>query len=457
MVDLLKSRRFAKTSPASWLASQGKAKQSEWFDGLTEEEIAAIPHWWDFWARPEQRIPSGDWQIWLVKAGRGAGKTRIGAEWIRKHAEDPDQAGSRFALVARTAADIRSVVVEGESGILAVSDPQWRPTYEPSKRRLTWPNGTQAETFTADEPDQLRGPQHHKAWADELAAWKGLKAKAEDNPWDQLMFGLRLGDNPQCVATTTPRPKKLIRELMADPMCVVTHGSTYDNIGNLAKAFAQRILAKYEGTTAGRQEIMGELIDQLPGALWWHSMIDEHRVRTAPDLVRIAVGVDPSVTSKETSNECGIVVAGKGPGAVPHFYVLSDRSLIATPKNWAGEAISALDEYDADRIIAEVNNGGDLVEETIRNIDADTPYSAVRASRGKLTRAEPISALYEQGRVHHVGGFDELEDQMCNYLPGDDSPDRMDALVWVLTELSGDGQSGEVGIGTETSHEGWAC
>jgi predicted phage terminase large subunit-like protein len=370
-------------------------------------------------------------------AGRGAGKTRVGSEWIKTHAEDRDRAGQRIALVARTAADVRDVVVEGESGILAVSDPKWRPEYEPSKRRLTWPNKTQATTYTADEPNLLRGPQHHIAWCDELASWKGLGNKPEDNPWDQLMFGLRLGDKPQVVATTTPRPKKLIRELLKDSTCVVTRGSTYDNLGNLAEPYAKRIISRYEGTTSGRQEIHGELLDQLPGALWWHSLIDEHRVRETPDLKRIVVGIDPSVTNNADSDECGIIVAGSaGHGAESHLYVLDDYSLRASPSGWASEAVRALREHDADRLIAEVNQGGDMVEETIRNVDAGVPYAAVRASRGKLTRAEPISAMYEQGRVHHLGAFPELEDQMCNYLPGDASPDRMDALVWALTELS---------------------
>lgn len=371
--------------------------------------------------------------MWLILAGRGYGKTRTGAQWC--HEQVIDNGKRRLHLVARTAGDVRDVVVEGESGILATADPSWRPAYEPSKRKLTWPNGATATTFTADQPDQLRGPQCDAAWADEVAAWQGLNAQAQDNPWDQLMFGLRLGDNPQCVATTTPRPRKLIRELAKSPTTHVTGGSTYDNFANLAPAFVKTIISKYEGTTAGRQELMGELLDELPGALWTSRTIDENRIRALdlPDLTRIVVAVDPSVTNTSGSDECGIVVAGI---LGDDFYVLEDRSLRASPSGWASVAIEALADWKGDRIVAEVNQGGDMVEETFRNIDGRVPYTAVRASRGKITRAEPISALYEQGRVHHAGCLPELEDQMCNYLPGDDSPDRMDALVWALTELS---------------------
>jgi len=370
--------------------------------------------------------------VWLILAGRGFGKTRTGAQWV--HEQVTDNGKRRIHLVARTAGDVRDVVVEGESGILATADPSCRPTYEPSKRKLTWPNGATATTFTADQPDQLRGPQCDACWADEVAAWQGLNNQAQDNPWDQLMFGLRLGDKPQAVATTTPRPRKLIRDLAKMPTTHVTGGSTYDNFANLADAFISTIISKYEGTTAGRQELMGELLDSLPGALWTQAMIDDHRTREcdAPTMERIVVAVDPSVTNHADSDECGIIVAGMV-GA--DFYVLDDRSLRASPSGWASAAVEALHDWDADRIVAEVNQGGDMVEETIRNVDKNAPYTAVHASRGKLTRAEPISALYEQGRVHHVGILPELEDQMCNYLPGDSSPDRMDALVWALTEL----------------------
>lgn len=393
-----------------------------------------LPYYWPFWARPNQRTPSGDWIVWLILAGRGYGKTRTGAQWC--HEQVIDNGKRRLHLVARTAGDVRDVVVEGESGILATADPAWRPTYEPSKRKLTWPNGATATTFTADQPDQLRGPQCDAAWADELAAWSNLNAQAQDNPWDQLMFGLRLGDSPQCVATTTPRPRKLIRDLVKSPTTHVTGGSTYDNFANLAPAFIQTIISKYEGTTAGRQELLGELLDELPGALWTQRRIDDTRIRPVDfktTMQRIVVAVDPSVTSGTDSAECGIVVAGM---ALGEFYVLDDRSIRASPSQWASIAVEALHDWKADRIVAEVNQGGDMVEETIRNVDKSAPYTAVRASRGKLTRAEPISALYEQGRVHHVGLFPELEDQMCNYVPGDASPDRLDALVWALTELS---------------------
>lgn len=330
-------------------------------------------------------------------------------------------------------------MIEGPSGILKCSDPSFRPVYQPSLRQLAWPNGAIATTFSADVPEQLRGPGHDAAWVDELAAWNLIGESEENNPWDQLMFGLREGDCPQCVVTTTPKPKKLIRELCKDPTVHITRGSTYDNVANLAGAFAKRIIAKYEGTTVGRQELEGELLEQLPGSLWHHAMIDVDRITydAVPDLVRVSVGVDPAVTSSKESAETGIVGVGRDDQDPCHYYILSDRSLRASPGAWAQRAISALSEINGDRLVAEVNNGGDLVETNIRTVSTDVPYTAVRASRGKRTRAEPIASLYEQHRVHHVGVFAELEDQMCNWIPGEgDSPDRVDALVWGITDLS---------------------
>jgi phage terminase large subunit-like protein len=318
-------------------------------------------------------------------------------------------------------------MVEGESGLLAISPPWFRPHYEPSKRRLTWPNGAIATTYSADEPDRLRGPQHDLGWCDELATWRYPDA------WDQFLFGLRLGKNPQCVVTSTPKRVKLIRELFKDPTCVITGGSTYDNIQNLARPFIERIVKRYEGTTLGRQELHAHLLEDVEGAMWKREQIETFRIPKAPDLVRIVVAIDPAVTSSEDSDETGIVVAGIG--ADGHGYVLADESLRATPLGWASRAVTSYLANKADRIIGEANNGGDLIEQTIRTVNDRVSYTKVTASRGKQTRAEPVAALYEQGRVHHVGQFAYLEDEMCSWVPGDASPNRMDALVWALTEL----------------------
>ncbi|PZN08384.1 MAG: ATP-binding protein [Bacillota bacterium] len=396
---------------------------------LSDEEAEALLYDWRFWARPKQLPPEGPWRIWLILAGRGFGKTRTGAEWVREQVERHGR--RRIAIVGRTAADVRDVMVEGESGILSISPPWFRPVYEPSKRRLTWPNGAIATLYSADEPDLLRGPQHDAAWADELAAWRRPEA------WDNLMFGLRLGPDPRVVVTTTPRPVKIIRDLLQDPTCVVTRGSTYENAANLAPAFLEQIISRYEGTRLGRQELYGEVLDDVPGALWQRKRIDELRVREAPELVRVVVAIDPAVTSEEGSDETGIVVAGRGVDG--HAYVLADRSCRMSPDGWARRAVKAYYDFDGDRIVGEVNNGGDLVETVIRTVDPKVPYKAVRASRGKAVRAEPVAALYEQGKVHHVGTFEHLEDQLCQITPdgyqGAGSPDRADALVWALTEL----------------------
>lgn len=383
--------------------------------------------WRGRWARPDQLPPDGDWRVWLLLAGRGYGKTRTGAEWAREQVEHHGR--RRLALVAPTAADARDVMVEGESGILAIAPPWNRPLYEPSKRRLTWPNGAVATTYSADEPDRLRGPQHDAAWCDELAAWKYPEA------WDMLMFGLRLGSDPRAVVTTTPKPVRIIRELLAAPTTVVTRGSTFDNAANLAPAFLAQIVAKYEGTRLGRQELLAELLDDVPGALWQRGQLDTLRRKAAPDMARIVVAIDPAMTSGEDADETGIVVAGKGVDG--HGYVLADLTCRLSPDGWARRAIEAARRYQADRIVAEVNNGGEMVEHTLRTVERSIPYKAVHASRGKRVRAEPVAALYEQGRVHHVGGFPELEDQMCTFVPDtfDGSPDRVDALVWALSEL----------------------
>lgn len=367
----------------------------------------------------------------MLLAGRGFGKTRVGAEWVRMMIETGQ--ASRIALVAPTASDCRDVMVLGESGLMGVCPPWNRPTYEPSKRRVVWPNGAYCMMFSADEPDRLRGPQHDAAWCDELAAWRRPEA------WDMMQFGLRLGDDPQCVVTTTPRPTAIIRELAAARTSAITKGSTYDNASNLAPAFLESIKKKYEGTRLGRQEIFAEVLEDIPGALWNYAQIDDLRVNKAPDLRRIVVAVDPAVTSGEDADETGIVVVGLGEDDLG--YVLEDLSFRGSPDEWAQVAVHAYRKHRADRIIAEVNQGGDLVEKTIRTVDPSVAYKAVRASRGKVVRAEPVAALYEQSRVKHVGIHDELEKQMCLFTPDLDrkmlgsSPDRVDAMVWGFSEL----------------------
>jgi phage terminase large subunit-like protein len=381
-------------------------------------------------ARPSQIPPPGTWQYWLLKAGRGFGKTRVGAEWVIKQAREFP--GCRIGMIAPTAADTREVMVEGESGILSISSDGFMPLYEPSKRRLTWPNGSIATLYSGEEPNRLRGPQHHFLWADELAAWKYPET------WDMALFGLRLGQNPQAVITTTPRPIKIIKDLMKDSRCVVTGGSTYENKDNLAPTFITSIVKKYEGTRLGRQELNAEILDDNPGALWNRATIEALRLPKAPLLLRVATGVDPAVSSGEEADETGIVAAGVA--ANGHYYVMADASLRGTPLEWGTAVVRTHRDQKGDRVIGESNNGGDLVEMNLRRIDPAIPYKAVHASRGKAIRAEPIAALYEQGRVHHVGAFPQMEDQMCDWVPNQPnqkSPDRMDALVWALTELSG--------------------
>lgn len=413
-----------------WLLSLNDEQRTAAIASLDPKQAEALLYDWQLWARPEQLEPAGEWLTWLIQAGRGFGKTRVGAEWVREQVEK--NGCRRIALVGRTASDTRDVMVEGESGILSVSPPWFRPRYEPSKRRLTWPNGAIATTYSADEPDLLRGPQHDAAWCDELAAWRFA------DTWDMLQFGLRLGPRPRCVVTTTPRPRKVIRDLVADPACHVTRGSTFDNIDNLAPSFIRAVVRRYEGTTLGRQELKGELLEDIPGAHWTRSTIENGRVKTAPEsLSRLVVAIDPAATSNEGADETGIIVAGVADvGAEEHGYVLEDLSGRYTPSEWARVAIEAYTRWKAGRIVAEVNNGGEMVENTLRVIDPNVSYRAVHASRGKAIRAEPVAALYEQGRVHHVGGYPELEDQMVGWTPDADfSPDRMDALVWALTDL----------------------
>lgn len=396
----------------------------------------AIDDPWLTTARPEQLPPPGDWSIWLILAGRGFGKTRAGAEWVRSLAEGG--LASRIALVGPTASDVRDTMVEGESGILSISKDNFRPVYEPSKRRLTWPNGVIATMFSSEEPDRLRGPQHSAAWSDELGSWRNV-----GDTWSMLQFGMRLGKKPRQLITTTPRPIKILRELIArnGHDVVVRRGSTYDNRDNLAPSFFSQVIREYEGTRLGRQELNAELLEDTPGALWTRDLIEQARVPkdSKPELRRIVVAVDPAISSGEASDETGIIVAGLGVDG--RGYVLEDSSGKYSPMDWAKKAINAYNRHRADKIVAEANQGGAMVEATLRTVDRNVPIKLVHASKGKITRAEPISALYEQGRVSHVGAFDQLEDQLCTYTSGSTaSPDRLDALVWALTELLLDGQ-----------------
>jgi phage terminase large subunit-like protein len=410
---------------------------------MTPELKASLKWHWKFWARPDQLPPEGDeWATWLILAGRGWGKTRVGAETIREWVcgDSPLAPGrfSRIALVAETAADARDVMVEGDSGILGVHPKDFRPNYQPSIRKLTWPNGAVAHLYNATEPDQLRGPQHDAAWCDELAKWRYAQAT-----WDQLQFGLRLGEAPKAIVTTTPRPIPVVRGIMADSLTHTTRGSTKDNKDNLARPFLAQIENKYAGTRLGRQELDGEILNDIPGALWTRTSIDGHRVNAAPEsLSRIVVAVDPAASSGENADETGIVgcAVGADEDGYQRGYVLADKSINGTPEEWARAAVALYRDLDADIIIAEKNNGGEMVESVIKAIDRNVPVKLVHASRGKFVRAEPISALYEQGRIHHVGQFNELEDQMCTFSPDQDrkingSPDRMDALVWGMSEL----------------------
>jgi len=393
-------------------------------NSLNEKEAELLFYDWEMWARPNQLPPPGDWLVWLFMAGRGTGKTRAAAEFVLT--EIKAGRARRIALIAKTPADARDVMIQGESGILPISPPWDKPDYEPSKRSITWKNGTTALIYSSKEPDQLRGPAFDLAWGDEIRNWY-----YPQETWDNLMFGLRRGEHPRCVVTTTPLPLKVIKSIMKAPDTVVTTGSTYENRANLAPSFFRQIISKYEGTRLGRQEINAELLEDVPGALWHRSNI---LYKSAPELVRVVVAIDPAVTSSEQADETGIIVAGKGMDGLG--YVLTDRSARVSPDSWARRAVQAYDDFKADRIIGEVNNGGEMVGLTIGTVRKNIPYTAVHASRGKQARAEPVAALYEQHKVFHVESFDELEDQLVTWTPeSGESPDRLDALVWAITEL----------------------
>lgn len=398
---------------------------------------------WEVWARDDQLPPAPlaegrDWRTWLFLGGRGAGKTRAGAEWVRALALGlppfATEPARRLALIGETAHDVRSIMVEGISGILSVHADDERPAFSPARGTLKWANGAIAQVISAETPDALRGPQFHAAWCDELAKWR-----RPDEVWDMLQFGLRLGSAPKVLVTTTPRPIQLLKRLLEDPETVVTRAATEANAANLAPGFVAQMRRRYGASLLGRQELNGELIASGAGALWRENWISEHRVASVPaELGRTVVGVDPPVTSHERSDACGIIVAARGVDG--RAYVLADRTIQGrSPDTWARAAVAAFRDFEADRIVAEVNQGGDLVETILRQAAPDVPLKKVRATRGKWLRAEPVAALYAEGRVSHVGSFAELETQMLAFgstgRTGSRSPDRLDALVWALTDL----------------------
>lgn len=429
-------------SGADWLACATQAQVDDFLGGLTENALAALPWMFEFWALAHQLPPEGVWKTWVIMGGRGAGKTRAGSEWVRAEVEGagPADAGRsrRVALVGETIDQVREVMIFGDSGILACSPPDRRPAWEATRKRLVWPNGAIAQVFSAHDPASLRGPQFDAAWVDELAKWP----KAEET-WDMLQFALRLGENPRQVVTTTPQNVGVLKTILKNPSTVMTHAPTDANRAYLAASFLAEVKARYAGTRQGMQELEGLLVEDVQGALWTTAGIEAGRLEVAPLCKRIVVAVDPPVTGHGKSDECGIVVVGAitdGPPQNWRAVVLEDASVTgASPQQWAQAAIAAMERHKADRLVAEVNQGGDLVEGVIRQIDPLVPFRAVRATRAKAVRAEPVAALYEQGRVAHLRRLGALEHQMCQmtaqgYL-GKGSPDRVDALVWALTDL----------------------
>jgi phage terminase large subunit-like protein len=429
-------------SGAAWLASATPEVIDAFLTGLSDNALAALPWLFEIWALPHQLPPEGVWKTWVIMGGRGAGKTRAGAEWVRAQVEGATPLGPgrarRVALLGETVDQVREVMVKGDSGIVACSPPDRRPLWEATRKRLVWPNGAVAQVFSAHDPDSLRGPQFDAAWADELAKWpKGQEA------WDQLQFALRLGDNPRQVVTTTPQNVGVLKDILKNPSTVMTHAPTDANRAHLAASFLEEVRSRYGGSIKGRQELDGILVEEVEGALWSVAALDALRVSKLPAFSRVVVAVDPAVTGGSGSDECGIVVVGavtEGPPQDWRAVVLEDASVRgATPDGWARAAIAAMDRHKADRLVVEVNQGGDLVSSVIRSIDALVPIKAVHAAKGKAARAEPISILYEQKRVGHVRGLAALEEQMCKMTAqgyrGKGSPDRLDALVWALTEL----------------------
>ncbi|WP_323006282.1 DNA-packaging protein [Pseudorhodobacter sp.] len=429
-------------SGAGWLASATPEVVSEFLAGLSDNALLSLPWMFEFWALPHQLPPEGAWKSWVIMGGRGAGKTRAGAEWVRAQVEgalpgDPGLA-SRVALVGETVDQVRDVMVFGDSGILACSPPDRRPKWEAGRERLVWDNGATAMVYSAHNPEKLRGPQFDAAWVDELAKWPNAQ-----NTWDMLQFALRLGAHPQQVVTTTPKNVEVLKAVLKNPSTVSTHAPTQANRANLAASFLEEVERRYAGTAMGRQEMEGVLLEEAEGAMWSLTRLEAGRVERAPALSRVVVAVDPPVTGHAGSDECGILVVGavtEGPPQTWRAYVLEDASVkSASPDTWARAVIGAKERHQADRVVAEVNQGGDMVESIMRQIDPLVAYRAVRATRGKTVRAEPVAALYEQGRVLHLPNLGKLEDQMClmtaTGYQGKGSPDRVDALVWALTDL----------------------
>lgn len=421
---------------AEYLMALAPAKRREVLARLSQRQHQSLRTHWRLWAHGGQRPPTGDWRIWLIMAGRGFGKTRAGAEWVRAAAEtDPF---ARIALIGDTLGEARSVMVEGDSGLLAIAPESLRPVFEPSKRLLTWPSGAQATLYAASEPEALRGPQHSHAWCDEIAKWSQSAARAE-RTWDNLLLGLRLGARPQAIATTTPRAVPLVRKLASDSSVNVTRGSTWDNGTHLPTAFLADMLRTYGQSLLARQELNGELIEDITGALWTRGLIEQCR-ETGGDAAhrRIVIGVDPPASAG--GDACGIVVCALGEDGIGR--VLADCSVEKpSPERWARAVAHAARSWNADRVIAEANQGGAMVASVLRAADITLPVKLVHASRGKAARAEPVAALYEAGRVRHCGTFPALEDELCGLMAGGGyegpgrSPDRADALVWALTEL----------------------
>ncbi|MEM7057340.1 MAG: terminase family protein [Pseudomonadota bacterium] len=428
-------------SKAASLASLPEYQRHAFLDELSDETLAAMPFLWDLWAHPMHQVaPEGEWTTWVILGGRGAGKTRAGAEWIRSRVEGatPDAPGvsRRIALVGETLDQARSVMVEGDSGLLACSPPDRQPRFVATQNKLIWPNGAEGTVMSAQNYEAMRGPQFDAIWADELAKWRYAR-----DAWDMLQFTLRLGDDPRQVVTTTPRDIHVLREVLEDPATVMSHAGTEANAQNLAPGFAERLRVRYAGTWLGRQELDGELIGEREGAMWTRAMIEDGRKAAPGDLTRVVVAVDPPVSTGHNADECGIIVAGlkvEGPVEKWPCWILADRSCQGkSPQAWAERAAAAYEEFGADRLVAEVNQGGDLVENVMRQVAPSISYRAVHARVGKRLRAEPVAALYEQGRVHHAETFPELEDQLCAFEQDGSrrSPDRLDALVWALTDL----------------------
>ncbi|MCC6829687.1 MAG: DNA-packaging protein [Novosphingobium sp.] len=422
--------------PLAWMAGATDDEIDRFVAGMDARERREWPWIWPLLARPEQLAPPGDWNLWLILAGRGFGKTRAGAEWVQGVAErDP---AARIALVAANLGEARGVMIEGESGLLAVGAPWRRARFEPSLRRLVWPNGAQAQLYSAQEPESLRGPQHSHAWCDEIAKWDMAAGRAE-RAWDNLLLGLRLGAQPRAMATTTPRAVPLLRRLLAEDGVAVTRGATADNAANLPPRFLRDMRRAFGRTVLGRQELDGELIEDLPGALWTRALIEECREAAPPaPQARVVIGVDPPASSQ--GDACGIVVCALGGDGVGR--VLADASVEkASPERWARAVAQAARRWQADRVVAEANQGGAMVASVLRAAEISLPLRLVHASRGKVARAEPVAALYEAGRVRHAGTFPALEDELCGLIAGGGyqgpgrSPDRADALVWALTEL----------------------